>query len=89
MTIFIARFIPVVRHLVSIPAGMGRMPLLPFCVATLLGATMWNSFLLWVGMRLRERWSEVQGYSHEIDIGIVILFVLGTAWFIRNRLRRA
>jgi membrane protein DedA with SNARE-associated domain len=86
-TVFIARFIPVVRHLVSIPAGLGRMPLLPFCVATVIGATLWNGFLLWAGMRLREHWTEVQGYSHEIDIGIAVLLVLGGLWFVKKRLR--
>lgn len=86
-TIFLARFVPVVRHLVSIPAGMGRMPLLPFMVATVAGATLWNSFLLWVGMRLREHWTEVQGYSHEIDIAILVGLVLGGLWFLHSRLR--
>ena len=87
-TIFIARFIPVVRHLISIPAGTGRMPLLPFCVATVAGATLWNGFLLWVGMRLREHWTEVQHYGHEIDLVIVVLMVLGGLWFLRRRLRQ-
>src|SRR6266581_1927790 len=50
LTIFLSRFIPVVRHFVSIPAGIGRMPVMPFFAATLLGATLWNSFLLICGM---------------------------------------
>lgn len=87
-TIFIARFIPVVRHLISIPAGTGRMPLLPFCVATVAGATLWNGFLLWVGMRLREHWTDVMHYGHEIDIAIVVLMVAGGLWFLRRRLRQ-
>src|SRR3954463_7493368 len=40
--VFISRFIPVVRHFISIPAGMGKMPLLPFLAVTLVGATVWN-----------------------------------------------
>ena len=84
-TIFLARFVPVVRHLVSIPAGTGRMPLLPFCAATVAGATLWNGFLLWLGMRLRENWTVVQHYSHQIDIGIVALLVAGAVWYWRTR----
>ena len=84
-TIFLARFVPVVRHLISIPAGTGRMPLLPFCLATVAGATLWNGFLLWLGMRLREHWQVVQQYSHQIDIGIVALMVAGAVWYWRAR----
>lgn len=86
VTIFISRFIPVVRHLISIPAGVGRMPLGSFLVATLTGATLWNSFLLVCGMKLREHWGVVQKYSHEVDIVVIVLLCLGMAWFLRARL---
>jgi membrane protein DedA with SNARE-associated domain len=88
LTIFASRFIPVVRHLISIPAGMGRMPLLSFVLATLVGATLWNSFLLFCGMKLREHWGLVQQYSHQVDIAVVILLMAGLAWFFRARLLR-
>ena len=85
-TIFLARFIPVIRHFISIAAGMGKMPLLPFMLVTVVGATLWNGFLLYLGMRLREHWTVVQKYSHQVDIVIVILAVIGIGWFIRSRL---
>ena len=84
-TLFLCRFIPVVRHFVSLVAGTGRMPLLPFCVATVLGATLWNGFLLWLGISLRDRWQHVQHYSHQIDIGIVVLLAAGALWYWRRR----
>ncbi|MSQ69196.1 MAG: DedA family protein [Gammaproteobacteria bacterium] len=84
-TLLLCRFIPVVRHLVSLVAGTGRMPLLPFCVATVVGATLWNGFLLLLGMRLREHWQGVQHYSHQIDIGIVVLLGAGALWYWRRR----
>lgn len=86
LTVFISRFIPVVRHLISIPAGMGRMRLIPFLVATVVGASIWNTFLLYCGMKLREHWGVVQTYSHQADIVIVILLVAAAAWFFRARL---
>jgi membrane protein DedA with SNARE-associated domain len=89
MTIFISRFIPVVRHFISIPAGMGKMPLLPFLLTTGIGATMWNSFLLGCGWYLRDQWRTVQKYSHQADIVIVALFFIGLIWFIRKRLKEA
>lgn len=87
-TLFFARFVPVVRHLISVPAGTGRMPLLPFITATLAGATLWNSFLLYLGLRLREHWTVVQKYSHQIDIVIVLAMVIAVVWYVRDRLNR-
>jgi membrane protein DedA with SNARE-associated domain len=89
LTIFIARFIPVVRHFISLPAGMGRMPLLPFLLVTFTGATIWNTFLLVCGMKLREHWHIVQRYSHQVDIVVVVLLLVGCAWFARARLAAA
>ena len=89
LTILIARFIPVVRHFISIPAGIGRMPLLPFSIVTLIGATLWNTFLLVCGMMLRERWGLVQKYSHQIDIVVGLALVAGGVWFFVKRRREA
>jgi membrane protein DedA with SNARE-associated domain len=88
LTLFISRFIPVVRHLISIPAGMGRMPVVPFCIATVVGATLWNGFLLACGMKLREHWSLVLKYAHEVDLVVVAVLLVGMAWFARSRLAR-
>jgi len=89
LTIFIARFIPVIRHFISIPAGMGRMPLMPFLFVTFVGATAWNTFLLVCGMKLRENWTVVQKYSHQVDIVVVVLSVIALAWFFKLRAKRA
>ncbi len=86
LTVFIGRFIPVIRHFISIPAGMGKMPLVPFMLVSVIGATLWNGFLLYCGMRLREHWTVVQKYSHQVDIVIVVLAIVGIIWFIRSRL---
>lgn len=85
VTIFIARFVPVVRHFISIPAGIGRTPLWPFLLVTFIGATLWNSFLLVCGMKLREHWPVVQKYSHQVDIGIVLVLLLAAVWWFKVR----
>lgn len=85
VTVFIGRFIPVVRHLISIPAGTGRMPLPAFVLSTLAGATLWNSFLLWLGMVLRENWTLVQRYTHILDIIVVVLGVVCIVVFLYRR----
>jgi len=83
--LFVSRFIPVVRHFVSIPAGIGRMPIVPFLMATFAGATIWNTFLLMLGMKLREKWTIVQTYSHKIDYVVIAIAVIGIVWFIWKR----
>ncbi len=80
-TIFISRFIPVVRHLISIPAGLGKMSLLPFVLYTAIGATIWNMFLALLGMKLKQHWEIIQKYSHTLDIIVLALGILGMAFY--------
>ncbi len=76
ITIFICRFIPIVRHLISIPAGMGKMNIWKFSIYTIIGAGLWNSFLTFVGIKLKSNWNEVLKYSSVIDIVVLIVLVL-------------
>jgi membrane protein DedA with SNARE-associated domain len=64
------------------------MPLLPFLGVTLVGATTWNTFLLFCGMRLRENWGVVRQYSHQADILIVILLLAAGLWFTWRRIEQ-
>jgi membrane protein DedA with SNARE-associated domain len=82
ITIFISRFIPVVRHLISIPAGMARMSLAPFIIYTAIGASMWNGFLAYCGVRLKENWRLIQEYTHILDYLVVACLVVGMAYFV-------
>jgi membrane protein DedA with SNARE-associated domain len=79
-TIFIARFIPVVRHLISIPAGLARMSLAPFIIYTLAGATLWNGFLTYLGVRLKENWYLIQRYTHILDLLVLAGLLAGVAY---------
>jgi membrane protein DedA with SNARE-associated domain len=75
ITIFICRFIPVIRHFISIPAGTGKMNIIKFSIFTVIGAGLWNSFLAYVGFVLKKNWTEVMKYSHVIDIVVVFLLL--------------
>ena len=83
ITIFVCRFIPVIRHLISIPAGFGRMNIWKFSIYTILGAAIWNSFLTWVGVRWGQSgWELLMEYGHIIDIVILaILIIIGFYFF--------
>jgi membrane protein DedA with SNARE-associated domain len=77
LTIFVSRFIPVIRHLISIPAGIGKMNIVKFLIYTTLGAGLWNAFLTYVGYKLKSNWAEVMKYSHVIDL--VVVAIIGIA----------
>ncbi len=77
-TIFLSRFLPVVRHLISIPAGLARMSLLPFILYTAAGATLWNGLLTYLGVRLKENWGLIERYTHILDY-LVLAGMLGLA----------
>lgn len=89
-TIFIARFVPVIRHVISVPAGIARMPLSPFILQTFLGASLWGGGLMVVGYVLGARWQEVMMVAKRIDLVIaaavvLALVVVAITWFRRRR----
>jgi membrane protein DedA with SNARE-associated domain len=84
--ILLGRLVPVVRHLISIPAGMASMPPLKFTTYTLLGATAWNMFLAWVGYELGERWHLIHEYEGYFDAAVLsLVFGLGAYWWWSRR----
>lgn len=93
-TIFIGRFLPVVRHLISIPAGIARMPLLNFAALTFLGATLWGGGLMVLGYELGSRWEAVATKAKRVDlaiaVGVVLLILaLSIRFVLRRRRERA
>lgn len=87
--IFISRFIPVVRHLISIPAGIGEMPLMRFTLYTTIGASMWNSFLAYVGYVLGSNWGEIKKYSESVDIFIALGIIAYCGYWLYRQYRRS
>ncbi len=87
ITIFFGRFIPVVRHLISIPAGIGNMNLKKFCLYTLLGATLWNGILIYVGYYLGQNWNSFRHYTEPLSIGVVVLIILVGGWFVYRHVK--
>jgi len=86
--VFISRFVPVVRHLISIPAGIGRMNLTKFLVYTTVGACAWNMILTYVGYVFKENWSTVKQYTKGVDYLIALVIVLAFCYFIYKGLEK-
>ena len=86
-TVFFCRFIPIVRSLISIPAGMSEMPMKKFLLYTISGSLIWNTVLIIVGSIVGDKWETIVGYldnfSNIILIILVIIFVVAMYyWFV-------
>jgi len=83
---FVGRFIPVIRHLISLPAGTFGMALLPFAALTTLGATIWCAVLVALGFYLGEPVMRiVTEYTHLLGYAAVGLTLLFGVWFLLRR----
>lgn len=87
--VLFGRCAPVVRSLVSIPAGANRMPLGQFVVFTALGSGVWNSLFIVGGYLLGERWQDVEQYTHWFDYAVGAFFVGAVVWWIVKKRRAA
>ncbi len=88
--IFTARFIPVVRHAISIPAGIARMSFWKFTLYTTLAIIPWSILFITLGIQIGENWSEIKAISSEY----LYLFFIGAAtigliFFLYHRYRKA
>ncbi|MBI4500839.1 MAG: DedA family protein [Gemmatimonadetes bacterium] len=91
---FVGRLIPVIRHLISLPAGISRMPLLKFGLYTGMGAAIWCAVLTWIGWYLGRR-AEVlrnedfQRYSSRAVMVILPVLVVVVAIYVYFQRRKA
>ena len=87
-TIFISRFIPVVRHFISLPAGASRMNLGKFILYTTLGAGLWNAFLTWAGFALKENWNRIEQYTKYADYFILLAILIAITIIFSKRVKK-
>lgn len=90
--VFFGRFVPVVRSLVSVPAGAERMHAVPFTLLTALGSLVWNALWIGVGWQLGDQWEKAEKWSELIEavvLGIAVVAVAGWWWRRRRQVHRA
>jgi membrane protein DedA with SNARE-associated domain len=93
LAIFVGRLLPVVRTFIALPAGIARMPRVPFHVYTFLGSWPWCFGLAYIGMKLGDHWMDLKPYFLRFKEVIVVLLLAGIVWFVwthwKNRMRVA
>jgi membrane protein DedA with SNARE-associated domain len=87
-TVFVTRMLPVVRSFVSIPAGIGEMPLVRYTVLTFAGTIPWCFGLAAAGLALGSQWEEFHAAFRYADYAIIALVVAGIAVLVYRTHRR-
>ncbi|MGQ5593192.1 DedA family protein [Streptomyces sp. ESR1.13] len=85
--VFLGRMVPIFRSLISVPAGLERMPLPTFLALTGLGTLTWNTVLVMSGYWLGDQWDKVGDYVGVISKAVLVMVVLALAFYILVRLR--
>lgn len=75
-SVFFCRFVPIVRSLISIPAGMSEMPMGKFIIYTICGSMIWNTVLICLGYRLGSNWEYVLTILDKYKMVVIVILVI-------------
>ena len=84
--VLVSRCVPLMRSLISIPAGFRRMPLLTFSLYTLAGSLIWNLALIGAGYFLGERWQQAEQPADILQKAVLLAMAVAVAWFVWRRM---
>lgn len=87
--VFLGRMIPIFRSLVSVPAGVERMPIPVFVLLTTLGSLIWNTTFVLAGYLLGEQWYRVEPVVGWVQRVVIVLVVVAATLWVLKRLRRS
>jgi membrane protein DedA with SNARE-associated domain len=85
--VLLGRMVPLFRSLISVPAGVERMPLPLFLALTTLGSLVWNTALVMAGYALGDRWELVETYVGLLSKAVLVLVVAALAGYVIVRVR--
>ncbi|MFH0241060.1 DedA family protein [Streptomyces sp. HK10] len=83
--VFFGRMVPVFRSLISVPAGVERMPAATFLTLTTLGSLLWNTLFVLTGYALGENWHAVSGYVSMYSRAVVAVIAVVVVGFVAVR----
>lgn len=85
--VFFCRMVPVLRSLISVPAGVEKMNQWSFALYTTAGSLIWNSIFIVAGYKLGENWESIHKYAAILQYAVVALVILAAAWFVAHKMR--
>lgn len=85
--VFFGRMVPAIRSLVSIPAGVEKMPVSRFLLFTTAGSLIWNTIWIVAGYQLGNNWEKVEKYGNYLKYALVLAVLAGLVWFVVYKLR--
>ena len=88
LAVLVGRCVPLIRSVVSIPAGFRRMNLVRFTLYTAIGAAVWNTVLITAGYLLRDNWDSVEPILSVVQYVVIAAIVGAVGWFVISRRRR-
>lgn len=83
--VMLCRCVPIVRSIVSIPAGIRRMPVIPFIAYSAIGSAVWNSILIGLGWIVGDNWEDIEGYAGYLQYAVILLVLVGGAYYVYKR----
>ncbi len=86
-SVLLGRMVPLVRSVISVPAGVEAMPVGRFVVLTALGSALWNSIFVLAGYLLGENWGVVEPYADVLQKLVIVAVVAAVAVFVVRRVR--
>ena len=86
-SVLFCRMIPIVRSIISIPAGFTKMPLKKFMIFTTIGTTAWTTFLTVVGVVLGENWERIGPVMKKFDVVVIGVIVVAGGCYVFRKLR--
>ena len=75
-SVFFCRFVPIVRSLISIPAGMSEMPMVKFIIYTVCGSMIWNTVLICLGYKLGDNWEYVLTILDKYQMVVILILII-------------
>jgi membrane protein DedA with SNARE-associated domain len=87
--VFFGRLIPVVRSVVSIPAGAERMSFLSFTALTAAGSLLWNTVWIMIGRQLGEQWHQAEEWQGVVEKVVIAVLVVAAVWLVVKARRRS
>lgn len=85
VAVLVGRCVPLIRSLVSIPAGFRRMNFLTFSIYTTIGSLIWNTALIGAGYVLRDNWHDVEPILDVVQYVVIAAIVGVLVWFVWSR----